>query len=45
MADYKSSIPFLYLISAGLACLTCFARPDYNLPLMAFAYLTWGFQD
>ena len=34
-------IPTLFLISAGIACLTCFSRPDYNLPLMAFAYLTW----
>ena len=34
-------IPTMYLISAGIACLTCFSRPDYNLPLMAFAFLTW----
>ena len=42
MAGLGSSvIPNLFLISAGIACLTCFSRPDFNLPLMAFAYLTW----
>ena len=37
----SQTIPTLFLVSAGVACLTCFSRPDYNLPLMAFAYLTW----
>lgn len=39
--DGASMIPYLFLISAAIACLTCFSRPDYNLPLMAFNYLTW----
>jgi len=37
----SSSLPDLYLISAGIAGLTCFCRPDYNLPVMVFAYLTF----
>jgi len=37
----KEHINHLFYISAGIACLCCFARPDYNLPLMAFTSLTW----
>lgn len=42
MAGNAAMIPYLFLVSAGIACLTCFSRPDYNLPLMAFSYLTWS---
>ena len=31
----------LFLVSAVISCFTCYARPDYNLPLFAFAYLLW----
>lgn len=31
----------LFLVIAFIACFTCFSRPDYNLPLFAFAYLLW----
>ena len=36
-----SSLKKLFLAIAFIACLTCFARADYNLPLFAFAYLLW----
>ena len=42
MVGTKDKIPMLFLASAAISCLTCFARPDYNLPLMAFSYLTWS---
>ncbi|CAD8125772.1 unnamed protein product [Paramecium sonneborni] len=31
----------LFLAIAFISCFTCYARPDYNLPLFAFAYLLW----
>lgn len=31
----------LFLGIAFISCFTCYARPDYNLPLFAFAYLLW----
>jgi len=34
-------LPHLFLVSAALAALQCFARSDYNLPLMLFAFVTW----
>ena len=37
-------IPKLFLASAGIAALNCYARADYNLPLFVFAYLVWTSQ-
>ena len=34
----------LFLVNAFIACFTCYARPDYNLPLFAFAYLLWDIE-
>ena len=34
----------LFLANALIACFTCYARPDYNLPLFAFAYLLWDIE-
>jgi len=31
----------MFIVIAVIACFTCYARPDYNLPLFAFAYLLW----
>lgn len=44
MANLAVWIPRLFLISAFIASLTCFARPDFNLPLFIFAYMAWGLQ-
>ena len=38
-------LPGLFLASAALAALQCFARSDYNLPLMVFAYVSWDFKN
>ncbi|KRX10875.1 hypothetical protein PPERSA_03092 [Pseudocohnilembus persalinus] len=42
--DLRVWIKRLFIISAFIACFTCYARPDYNLPLFAFAYLLWDQQ-
>ena len=34
----------LFILLAFIACFTCYARPDYNLPLFAFAYLLWDLE-
>lgn len=34
----------LFLGIAFISCFTCYARPDYNLPLFAFAYLLWDIE-
>ena len=34
----------LFLVVVVLACLTCFQRADYNLPLFTFAYFLWDFK-
>jgi len=44
MANLSSWIQRLFLFSAFIASLTCFARPDYNLPLYIFAYMAYGLQ-
>ena len=44
MANLTTWIQRLFLISAFIASLTCFARPDYNLPLYIFTYMAWGLQ-
>jgi len=44
MANLTTWIQRLFLISAFIASLTCFARPDYNLPLFIFTYMSWGLQ-
>jgi hypothetical protein len=31
----------MFLAGAILGALSCFARPDYNLPLYAFLYIMW----
>ena len=41
MMDLKPYITKLFIVSAVIACFTCYARPDYNLPLFAFAFLLW----
>ena len=37
----KPHVKKLFLVHAALSCFTCYARPDYNLPLFAFAFLLW----
>jgi hypothetical protein len=34
----------LFIVIVLIACFTCYARPDYNLPLFAFAYLLWDIE-
>ena len=44
MTDFDNIKPYIkksFIIHAALSCFTCYARPDYNLPLFAFAYLLW----
>ena len=41
----KNLIKYLFLIQAIIACFTCYARPDYNLPLFLFAYILWDIKE
>ena len=41
MVDIKPLIKKSFIVIAVISCFTCYARPDYNLPLFAFAYLLW----
>ena len=41
----KSLIKYLFLVQAIIACFTCYARPDYNLPLFLFAYILWDAKE
>jgi len=41
---YTPWIQRIFLVSALIASLNCFARADYNLPLFIFAYMAWGLQ-
>ena len=34
-----------FLGEAVIACFTCYARADYNLPLFLFAYILWDSKD
>eukprot|EP01015_Nassula_variabilis_P007534 TRINITY_DN1576_c0_g1_i12.p1 TRINITY_DN1576_c0_g1~~TRINITY_DN1576_c0_g1_i12.p1 ORF type:complete len:186 (-),score=23.04 TRINITY_DN1576_c0_g1_i12:91-648(-) len=39
--NFDKHIKISFLIICAISVLTCFARPDYNLPIFAFAYLFW----
>lgn len=39
--DPRIYLKKIFAIQAFIACFTCYARPDYNLPLFAFTYLLW----
>lgn len=39
--EFEKIVKILFLVLAGFACFTCYARADYNLPLFAFAYYLW----
>ena len=41
MFDIKSWIPNIFLLIIFFSSLSCFSRPDYNLPLFIFAYMIW----
>lgn len=41
MVELAPHLKKMFLVSAAIACITCYARADYNLPLFAFAYLMW----
>ena len=45
MVDLAHLTPKVFLGIAGVAVLCCLARPDYNLPLFAFAWLVWSEND
>lgn len=42
--DLPKWIKYAFLFIIGFSCFTCYARPDYNLPLFAFAYLLWDYE-
>jgi len=39
--ELEGIVPKVFLLCAGLATLSCLARPDFNLPLFVFAWLIW----
>ena len=43
MSAVASIIPKLFLFGAFLGAIGCLARPDYNLPIFLFAYITWSY--
>eukprot|EP01017_Pseudomicrothorax_dubius_P051224 TRINITY_DN9825_c0_g1_i2.p1 TRINITY_DN9825_c0_g1~~TRINITY_DN9825_c0_g1_i2.p1 ORF type:complete len:136 (+),score=10.17 TRINITY_DN9825_c0_g1_i2:126-533(+) len=46
MSDLHGIIPKCFITSSILASVVCFSRPDYNLALNIFAYLSWtGLRD
>ena len=40
--DIEGIIGKLFIGAAVLGGLSCFARPDYNLPLFIFVYFMWS---
>ena len=36
--------PWLFLVGAFISLCQSFARPDWNLPLMTYAFLTWNME-
>ena len=41
----NNRIPTLFLIMVITTSISCFDRPDYNLPLFLFAYMIWALED
>ena len=39
--DSEDTLECTFLASATIAMITCMVRPDYNLPLMSFAFLQY----
>ena len=38
-----SFIPKLFLVGAFLGAIGCLTRPDYNLPIFLFSYISWSY--
>lgn len=43
--ELESLLQKIFLAIAGIAVLSCLARPDFNLPLFVFAWLVWTQAD